>query len=390
MTQTVLLGDICDVKIGRTPPRKESQWFSSVTGKKWVSIKDMGSSGKNIFATSEYLTDEALQKFRVPIINQGTLLLSFKLTVGRLGFAYEDMCSNEAIAQLPVNDPTIVDKDWLYYYLRNFNFDSLSSTSSIATAVNSQTVKNIKIELPHLETQKKIADILGGIDEKIELNRQMNQTLEQMGQALFRHYFVDNPEAEEWEQRTIGELCNVKIGRTPPRKQSEWFSKQGGETWISIKDMGQSATFISNSSEYLTEEAATKFNVPIIEPNTLLLSFKLTVGRLCISTKNMYSNEAIAQLPIRDSSISIEYLYYFLRSFNFQSLSSTSSIATAVNSNTVKNIKVTVPNEIAMSDFTAQTQRVLEQIKNNAQQIQTLTTLRNTLLPRLISGKMTV
>lgn len=390
MTQTVLLGDICDIKIGRTPPRKESQWFSATGGSKWVSIKDMGVSGKNIFATSENLTDEAVRKFRIPTIKKGTLMLSFKLTVGRLGFATEDMYSNEAIAQLPVKNPEVVDKDWLYYYLKNFNFDSLSSTSSIATAVNSQTVKNIKVVLPDLETQKKIADILGTIDEKIELNRKMNETLEQMGQALFRHYFIDNPEAEKWETKSIGELCDVKIGRTPPRKESEWFDKSGGEVWVSIKDMGQGMVFISDSSEYLTEEAVARFNIPVIEPDTLLLSFKLTVGRLCISTKRMYSNEAIAQLPLKSGVISAEYLYYFLRNFNFNQLSSTSSIATAVNSATVRNIGVIIPGRRIIDEFTEQSRTILEMIKNNEQQIQTLTLLRDTLLPRLISGKITI
>ncbi len=162
---------------------------------KWVSIKDMGNTGKYISQTNELLTMDAISKFNIPIIPAGTLLMSFKLTVGRLGFTKYDMCSNEAIAQLPIKAPDIVDKNYLYYYLKNFNFDSLSSTSSIATAVNSKTVKNISVNLPPLDQQKKIADILGSLDGKIELNRRMNETLERLGQALFRHYFVDNPEA---------------------------------------------------------------------------------------------------------------------------------------------------------------------------------------------------
>ena len=123
MIQTVLLGDICDIKIGRTPPRKQPQWFSESHGIKWVSIKDMGNTGKYISQTSEFLTADAIKKFNVPIIPAGTLLMSFKLTVGRLGFTGHDMCSNEAIAQLPIKDSDIVDKNYLYYYLKNFNFD---------------------------------------------------------------------------------------------------------------------------------------------------------------------------------------------------------------------------------------------------------------------------
>ena len=119
MTQKVYLGDICDIKIGRTPPRKHPQWFSSSHGMKWVSIKDIGNTGKYISQTSELLTMDAISKFNIPIIPAGTLLMSFKLTVGRLGFTEYDMCSNEAIAQLPIKDPDIVDKNYLYYYLKS-------------------------------------------------------------------------------------------------------------------------------------------------------------------------------------------------------------------------------------------------------------------------------
>ena len=216
MIQTVLLGDICDIKIGRTPPRKQPQWFSESHGIKWVSIKDMGNTGKYISQTSEFLTADAIKKFNVPIIPAGTLLMSFKLTVGRLGFTGHDMCSNEAIAQLPIKDSDIVDKNYLYYYLKNFNFDSLSSTSSIATAVNSKTVKSISVNLPPLDQQKKIANILGSLDEKIELNRRMNETLEQLGQALFRHYFVNKARQSNGNTQTVplGKKLHPKRGRS--------------------------------------------------------------------------------------------------------------------------------------------------------------------------------
>lgn len=216
MTQKVYLGDICDIKIGRTPPRSQPQWFNKSHGVRWVSIKDMGNAGKYISQTSEFLAADAIKKFNIPVIPADTLLMSFKLTVGRLGFTEYDMCSNEAIVQLPIKDPDMVDKNYLYYYLKNFNFGSLSSTSSIATAVNSKTVKNISVNLPLFDQQKKIASILGSLDEKIELNRRMNETLEQLGQALFRHYFVDKARQINGNIQTIplGKKLHPKRGRS--------------------------------------------------------------------------------------------------------------------------------------------------------------------------------
>lgn len=212
----VRLSDLCDVGIGRTPPRKQSWWFSRYCGNKWVSIKDMGLSNKYLSITSEYLTDDAVEKFNVPKIERGTIILSFKLTIGRIAIVSEDMYSNEAIAQLPIKQSAanLADRDYLYYKLKYYDYDKLGSTSSIATAINSKMLANMEIDLPDLATQKKIADTLSAFDDKIELNRQMNETLEEMGRVLFRHYFIDNPEAKNWPMVKVGDLIEPKRGKS--------------------------------------------------------------------------------------------------------------------------------------------------------------------------------
>lgn len=367
MTQTVLLGDICDIKIGRTPPRKESQWFSATSGSKWVSIKDMGISGKNIFVTSENLTNEAVRKFRIPTIKKGTLMLSFKLTVGRLGFATEEMYSNEAIAQLPVKNPEVVDKDWLYYYLKNFNFDSLSSTSSIATAVNSQTVKNIKVVLPDLEAQKKIANILGTIDEKIELNRQMNETLEQMGQALFRHYFIDNPEAERWGKVALGD-------KIKPRRGKSLQSKNMKPGVIPVVSGGLRPAGLHSESN-------------TIAPVITVSASGANAGFTALWDRNVWS----ADSSFIDSTITTHvYFYYLFLSRNQKRIyeMQTGSGQPHIYPSHLELLELpNAPDEL-IAEFNEKITANFEKIEENKKQIQTLTTLRDTLLPRLLSGKI--
>ncbi len=282
MIQKVYLGDICDIKIGRTPPRKQPQWFSESHGMKWVSIKDMGNTGKYISQTSEFLTVDAIKKFNIPIIPAGTLLMSFKLTVGRLGFTEYDMCSNEAIAQLPIKDPDMVDKNYLYYYLKNFNFGSLSSTSSIATAVNSKTVKNISVNLPPLDRQKKIANILGSLDEKIELNRRMNETLEQLGQTLFRYYFVDNPEAKNWKRGVISDLGEVVTGKTPSKKNQKFFGDE--VAFLKVPDMHKTSIVIK-TSDNLSLMGAESQKAKYIPKWSTCVSCIATVGVVSLAGK---------------------------------------------------------------------------------------------------------
>ena len=147
MLNEYVLGDICDVKIGRTPPRAEKKWFNhDGNSYKWVSIKDIGNCKKYIYSTSETITREGQEKFNIPIVPKGTIILSFKLTVGRIAITTEDMLTNEAIAHFKLNDETY--KYYLFMYLKNYDYKSLGNTSSIGKAINSKIIKDMDIEIP--------------------------------------------------------------------------------------------------------------------------------------------------------------------------------------------------------------------------------------------------
>ena len=388
MIQMVSLGDICDIKIGRTPPRKQPQWFSESHGIKWVSIKDMGNTGKYISQTSEFLTADAIKKFNIPIIPAGTLLMSFKLTVGRLGFTEYDMCSNEAIAQLPIKDPDMVDKNYLYYYLKNFNFGSLSSTSSIATAVNSKTVKNISVNLPPLDRQKKIANILGSLDEKIELNRRMNETLEQLGQALFRHYFVDNPEAKNWESGRVSDVVRIYSGFAFKSKDFDINGKYG---LVTIKNV-QDGSFIKDCTDYLSEPPPDKTPEYVhLKSGDIILSLTGNVGRVCIVVGRDYLlNQRVAKLVSDESQA---YTYFLFRSKIMKGRMVGISKGTAqknLSSIETGKLKIKIPPTNIMSQFEEIAINLLNMIVSNNEQSQTLTNLRDSLLPKLISGDIKV
>lgn len=211
------LEELVDLQIGRTPPRKEFEWFNTNgDGYKWVSIKDMGNSERFISDTSEYLTEAAQKRFGIPIVEKGTLLLSFKLTVGRLCITTDKMLTNEAIAQLPIKDTNIVDRDFLYYYLKNYNFHQLGSTSSIATAINSTYLKKMEIDLPPIDQQRAIAAVLSSIDDKIESNNAINNNLEQQALSIFYNLFAGSDDSMETELGYIPRTFSVtKVGQLP-------------------------------------------------------------------------------------------------------------------------------------------------------------------------------
>ena len=186
------------------------------------------------------------------------------------------------------------------------------------------------------------------------------------------------------------EYFDISIGKTPPRKESQWFSMNPTDrVWVSISDMGSCGLYIADSSEYLTHESVEKFNVKVVPDNTVLLSFKLTVGRVAITDGAMTTNEAIAHFKTAKPEIT-EYLYCYLKGFNYQTMGSTSSIATAVNSKIIKAMPFIVPTEDELAEFHALAAPMFALIKANQRENARLAELRNSLLPRLVSGEIDV
>ncbi|WP_288675470.1 restriction endonuclease subunit S [uncultured Alistipes sp.] len=294
---------------------------------------------------------------------------------------------------------------FLYYQIFSKNFENYIKSVHTGTSIPHVSLKQIgdfSFQVPDLSTQRRIAGILGSLDDKIELNRRINANLEAQAQALFRSWFVDfepfrdGPFVDSelgkipqgWKVGTASEFYkNITIGKTPPRKEHQWFSKDSHDiVWVSIADMGNCGLSICNSSEYLTPEAIKKFNICIVPVNTVLLSFKLTIGRVAIADKELATNEAIAHFQTQHNTL--EYTYLALKNYEFSSLGSTSSIATAVNSKIIKSMPWMMPSDDVLNQFHNVLSPIFNGIRNNIQEITHLSALRDTLLPKLMAGEI--
>lgn len=265
-------------------------------------------------------------------------------------------------------------------------------------------LSKLPLLVPSHEDQRRIASILSSLDRKIELNNKINADLEEMAQAIFKNWFVDFEPfkdgkfmdselgmiPEGWKVGRADDFYQINIGKTPPRKEHKWFSTNPADKiWVSIANMGNSGIFISDSSEYLTKEAVDRHNIIMVPRNTILLSFKLTVGRVAIADKELTTNEAIARFILSDDKY-MEYLYLYLKNFDYNSLGSTSSIATAVNSKTIKGMQMLQPSDKIIDAFHIQVNPIFEKIRSLTKENSRLSLLRDTLLPRLMSGELEV
>ncbi len=390
-------------------------------GKKIIgTVKDMLDYNfdiKNCKRINDNEYEELIKNDCKPQLND--ILFSKDGTIGKvLVFNFDlDIVVLSSIAIIRPN-LKLVNPDFLGYILKSKKSqDEIIENYKSGSAVPRVILRDFKrfpINLPGLPTQNAIVEILSSLDDKIELNNKINQELETLAQTLFKQWFIDfefpNENGEPykssggemveselgeipkgWEVKTLADISNITIGRTPPRQEHQWFSTDFNDyKWISIRDMGNCGTYILSTSECLTEEAVIKFNVPVIDTNTVILSFKLTVGRVSITTEKMLSNEAIAHLNLKESVVFPEFLYLYLKQFNFDTLGSTSSIATAVNSKSIKSIPLITPNKEVLIRFKELVLSIFSRINNLTFENRDLTNLRDAILPKLISGELEI
>ncbi|HDJ7932826.1 TPA: restriction endonuclease subunit S [Escherichia coli] len=441
--QLILLDNVAEVIDSRhkTPNYTE-------TGYPMVRVVDIKNGELDLKNTKRVTKDiyEDFSKGRSPQI--GDLIISRVGSYGNISYVSknEKFCLGQNTAFIIPNEKN----SYLYYALISpFVQQQINdmAVGAVQKTISLKSIKNLKIPYPELNIRNIISKKLRVIDNRISTNDKINQILEKMSQTLFKSWFVDfdpvvdnaldtgNPipealqsraelrqkvrncadfkplpaeirslfpsEFEEtelgwvpkgWHYKNAEEIATISIGKTPPRTQKECFcdKKDSNYAWVSIKDLGNCSVFIKDSSEYLTSDAVNSYNVKIVPKDAVLLSFKLTIGRIAIAEDILTTNEAIAHFYNMKHGINKEYLYSYLKIFDYNSLGSTSSIATAINSKIIRKIPVLVPDGDILEKYKKSTDIIFQKIKFNNGNICNLTALRDTLLPKLISGELSL
>ncbi len=430
--RTLNLGEVCELRAGSV---FKPDFQGRAAGKyPFIKVSDMNLAGNEIWITTanHWIDESAREVLKAKPFPAGTTVfakIGEAIKQNRLRLlSRETVIDNNMMGAIP--NCTIVDPRYFYYALSQFDFSSIASGTALPYLTVSDLSK-LELPIPTLGEQRDVAGVVSALDDKIELNRRLSETLEAMAQALFQSWFVDfdpvrakasgeapesicqrlglTPELlalfpdrlveselgeipEGWATASTGQISEVGIGKTPPRKEPEWFSDDPRHyRWISIRDMGQSDAFARRSSETLTPAAIERFNIRRIPDYTVLLSFKLTIGRLAITDGEMTTNEAIAHFKLdMETPVTTEFLYFYLNRFDFDRLGSTSSIAEAINSRMIRELPVLVPPSDLINAFSSQAGGFLKSIKEIGRQTDSLIQVRDTLLPKLLSGQVAV
>jgi len=345
---------------GKTPLKLGLKWSNS--GYRALSAKNI-KTGHIVNEDSIYYGDDVLYKaWMKDEVQRGDILITSEAPFGEVFYWDSDekiILSQRLFCLRPKN---IIPK-YLYYAMisRGFQAELLSrATGTTVTGLRQPELLRCKILEKSPTEQQHIVDILGSIDNSIENNEKIIETLEEK-MLLEYDSLISNASLSVSEMQ---EIFDISIGKTPPRKESHWFTENPEDVkWLSISDMGKAKVFAFDSSEKITAEGIEKYNVKIAPENTVLLSFKLTIGKVAITGCEMATNEAIAHFVSNDENI-VEYLYCYLKRYNFDMLGNTSSIATAVNSKTIKAMKFYYPDTESLVDFHRIAEPLIKKIKH--------------------------
>lgn len=375
---------------GKTPKKLGGDWSES--GYRALSAKNI-KTGKIVQEDSiRYVSEKMYRCWMKEEIQKGDILITYEAPFGQIYYwdSYEKIVLSQRLFAVRVNN-TFYPK-YIYFYMISSFFQAeldCRATGTTVVGLRQPELLKCKICAPDYQEQKRIADILWCIEQKINNNEMINNNLLEQVLTLYRNRFIDTVNNKRRIFRA-DKYFDISIGKTPPRKEPQWFSTNPQDiTWVSISDMGTCGLYISSSSEQLTREAVERHNLKIVPDNTILLSFKLTVGRIAITNGEMTTNEAIAHFKTDKKEIN-EYLYCYLKCFNYQTMGSTSSIATAVNSKIIKGMPFVVPTDDELIDFHSVAAPIFAKIKANQTESKNLTAVRDILLPKLMSGELDV
>lgn len=394
MTQTVLLGDIA-IKIGSGATPRGGANSYHVAGPYALIRSQNVRDGAFDYNGLAYISKDQADKLKNVDVQQDDILVNITgdsvARVGRVPKGILPARVNQHVAIIR-SDKQKADPKFLYYSLieprMNRHLLTIASTGATRNALTKIQLEKLRIELPDLETQKKIANTLGTIDEKIELNRRINETMEQMGQALFKKYFTNNPRAENWEYGVLSDLVNIYSGFAFKRTDFDPDGKFGLVTIKNVRD----GSFVSECSDRIAEVPSKVPSYVYLQSGEILLSLTGNVGRVCIvNGKDLLLNQRVAKLEGKNGNHS--FTYFMFRQPDFKDKLISLSRGTAqLNLSPVetKNMKIKLPPQEIQNSFYEKTETMFKTLTENYAQIETLTNLRNSLLPRLITGKIKV
>jgi type I restriction enzyme S subunit len=380
------LSELCNLIGGGTPKTSNSEYWDGDIP--WLSVTDFNYEKKYCFNAEKKITKKGVKESSTKILKKGQIIISARGTVGVIAVLGIDMAFNQSCYGIDANTD-ITYNDFLYYLLKYCVPQFLSNSyGAIFNTITRETFEQIIIRIPPLPEQTIIATVLSSLDNKIELLQRQNKTLEELAETLFKQWFIEKRE-DTWILRTISEFIEVRDGTHDSPKQSV-----EGRFLITSKHIKPSGIDFSNAykiseSNYIEINKRSK-----VDENDILFSMIGTLGLIHRVEQN--PDYAIKNIGLFKSSKKpwlASFLFLLLKSpigKSFVYESADGSTQEYITLNSLRNFEFFYPGEIKIKEFDKIVNPFFFKIKSNNYQIQNITKLRNTILPKLMNGEVRV
>ena len=360
-------------------------------------------NGSNLegFSLSEkafrFVTKEKADSLNKANAHRGDIVITHRGTLGQIVFIpqdsrYDRYVISQSQFRVRCNDKVLPEYLVYYFHTPIGQHKLLSNASQVgvpALARPSSTFQQIEVELPELSIQKRVVEIITTIQKKIENNQELNDNLEQQAQSYFQELFVDNADPE-WTTGTISDLGTVVGGSTPSKAKPEYYT-ESGIAWITPKDLSNNKSkFVSHGENDITELGLRNSSASIMPEGTVLFSSRAPIGYIAIAAGEVTTNQGFKSV-VPKPEIGTPFVYFFLKNTLpvIEGMASGSTFK-EVSGSTMKNVPAVIPDAETLAKFSDFCAPIFAQQRILEGQNQSLATLRDNLLPKLMSGEIDV
>jgi len=314
------------------------------------------------------------------------IIIGRKGSVGEVKYSPVDFFPIDTTYYVDIKEE-MADIRFMYYFLLTLHIDEMNSHSAVP-GLNRNDLYSLDITMPPLPEQRAIASVLSSLDDKIDLLHRENKTLEAVAETLFRQWFIEEAK-DEWETGKLGDFITVKGGTTPSTKNPEFWN--GTIHWTSPRDLSNhTSVYLLDTERKITEKGLSEIGSGLLPKGAVLLSSRAPIGYLAITEVPMAINQGYIGI-VCDKLLSNYFMYLWIRS-NLETIKSSAhgSVFPEIPKSTFRELDIDVPPKEKLQVFNNEVAPLFEKIKLNMYQIHTLEKLRDTLLPKLMSGEVRV
>lgn len=347
--------------------------------------------------TFRYVTREKADSLNKANAHRGDIVITHRGTLGQIVFIpqdskYDRYVISQSQFRVRCNDKVLPEYLVYYFHTPIGQHKLLSNASQVgvpALARPSSTFQQIEVVLPELSIQKCVVEIISTIQKKIANNQELNDNLEQQAQSYFQELFVDNADPE-WAIGTISDLGTVVGGSTPSKAKPEYYT-ESGIAWITPKDLSiNKSKFVSHGENDITELGLKNSSAAIMPEGTVLFSSRAPIGYIAIAAGEVTTNQGFKSV-VPKPEIGTPFVYFFLKNTLpvIEGMASGSTFK-EVSGSTMKNVPAVIPDAETLAKFSDFCAPIFAQQRILEEQNQSLATLRDNLLPKLMSGEIDV